>query len=1100
MPIHYFAGLHLHEITSELTKQIKKEQKENPLSRPVVVVPNTNLIPWLKLNLPKYDDSHLSINIEFTFLEKAILKCIFNSMNIPIWSESEEFYDYESFRKDCFTYLYENKETLFEKNPEIKKYLSEIPKIYYLSDLLTKYFKDYELNRSDWINQWLGATDIKTNINASLLDDPYWNLEKEIYLGIITNQKKNLFYYLSKGKNLPLSGDLHLFCLSNLSGTYIDFLKSASLSENSKFNIYIYQFHNGKVLGQTTNKLNRSLSKFAKPQSYLAKEFARASEKKETPMYSSGGMLPKLKSILLEERIKEENFLNDHTVRVWNAPSTYREIESIAHDILYKLDKSKGELSLLDFAILVPNMNEYKSAIEWVFNGGIYTTEKETEVPTLKKLPYSISDLVAKDTSLVYKALTTIFQCFLKERIDTEDLIHLIQNPLVYNNGSANANEGVTQIIQLLDSLGSLYEENTEENPYTISFGLKRAMISVLADETISWEKLGIVNEPAADEQTIITLMHLWNQIINLKNFFQDEILNVPTTERFQLLETMLSQFFNFQEETEQERIFYRQWIKEIQNWCDTNWNTTKDLLLFINIQTEEIFSNIQTQRGNYLTEGITVSLLQPMRPIPFSHIYIVGLGEGKFPGARDVSRFNLRKNDYQPWDLNRIEIQESLFWETILSAEDSITFSYVGKNTLEDKEFEPCSSLFEIMFAMGIKTATEIPLTPYSRFYNMEILHSYDYSRNLRQYSNWNFTLTKPNFTEVEDLIPSDTNTNQPKEISIDVLTYSFRNPILRQLRENLGYFLEEDEPSSEEPFYFDTLEQFLFKSKFLPFFTETLVKEKNWPWDKAAIEHKLAELSKIAEQKAEYPYGTFHLVTSETLLNELIQLSETYQSIKMDFFANQDHIEYFDYVSIGDTGLRKAKKIPAYQMNETQSIIGEWENMICIGDIFYWFYPKTIYDKPEKGNEFIKDYFGKMMAVFLSACLFRSVGKKLIVFPILSKNNSTLDFSMLSEEKAKEYIQKSVSYIHSESPKYIPNVALNLFFANSYSNLNLFQTDIEEIEFAWKEFLAEESETVLELETKVMKLSPYTKELLENFSIKEALPLLLPLLKKGF
>ena len=37
-------------------------------------------------------------------------------------------------------------------------------------------------------------------------------------------------------------------------------------------------------------------------------------------------------------------------------------------------------------------------------------------------------------------------------------------------------------------------------------------------------------------------------------------------------------------------------------------------------------------QRGHYLAEGVTVSSFQPMRPIPFKAVFLLGLGEGMFP------------------------------------------------------------------------------------------------------------------------------------------------------------------------------------------------------------------------------------------------------------------------------------------------------------------------------------------------------------------------------------------------------------------------------------------------------------------------------------
>ncbi|PJZ83047.1 exodeoxyribonuclease V subunit gamma [Leptospira harrisiae] len=1101
MPIHYYAGLHLEEITIELGKRITEDQKVNPLKRPLVVVPNQNLIPWLRLNLPKFDPSHLSLNIEFTFLEKAILKIIFNIKNIQIYEEDSLLYQYEAVKRDCFALLYQKQDTLLKKFPEIQTYLEEIPKMYYLADVLTRYFKDYELNRENWIKDWLGLE--TKNIPNEINKDPYWELEKNIYTEIYKDKTKpkNLFHYLEEGKSLPLDGDLHLFCLSNLSGTYIDFLKEAAEPQNSQLNVHIYQFHNGKTIGKNPEKTKNFLSKYSKPQSFLAKEFSKDQYAKQKSKFVSGGMLSKLKAILLEETFKEENYLEDQTVRVWNAPSVYREVESIVHDILNKINLSNGKLNLLDFAILVPNMNEYRSAVEWVFDGGIYLTDKKENLPKLIKIPYSITDLVAKDTSELYLALSTLFRCIKNDRFEKEDIFTLFKNQLITGPNEFSDEESSLKVLELIDSLGSIYEEEKEYNPYTISFGLKRAVVSMIADEETAWTETQIVTKSISSDKTIIQFVEIWNRIKEIRTELKEKVLIAPKSERFTILENLFQKLFSFEGELERERIYFNQWLRSIQSWCESDWKGPKDFLEMISLLTEEIFSDIPMHRGNYLTEGVTVSLLQPMRPIPFLHVYIAGLGEGKFPGSVDRSRFNLRRYDSKPWDLNRREIQESLFWESILSAGENITFSYVGKNTLEDKEFEPCSTLFEVMTAMNIKKAIELPLTSYSRFYDENSFPSFDYVRNLDRFRESDDELPNPNFTNPEDLI-SESNSSQPSnELSVLQLTNGLKNPILGSLLENMGRIWEEEEDSTEEPFRLNQLEIFTIKSIFIPMFTESLVTEKEWTWDRNKIQTHLQEFTLKAEQNAEFPYGAFYIVSSEKLLDELEMVSERFSVVKETLFQPEDSLVYRKAVSIGDTGLRDCKKINSYPITESFTLVGEWENLIEKEGVYYWFYNGSLYDKPKLPNEHLKDYLGKMAYVLISACLFRVTGNRLVIIPANAKDfkkDSWIDMTQLSETNCRTYLNSVFQLVTEEKPKYIPNAGLNLFFAKH--NIEEIESNLTTIDQLWNEFLLEDSETVLEFENRMMKLSPYTKVLLEQFSIQSVVEIFLPILKKGF
>ena len=64
----------------------------------------------------------------------------------------------------------------------------------------------------------------------------------------------------------------------------------------------------------------------------------------------------------------------------------------------------------------------------------------------------------------------------------------------------------------------------------------------------------------------------------------------------------------------------------------------------------------LEGNRGEYLIGGVTVSALQPMRPVPFEIIYVVGMGEALFPGSNALSSFDLRGAARLPGDVRPAE------------------------------------------------------------------------------------------------------------------------------------------------------------------------------------------------------------------------------------------------------------------------------------------------------------------------------------------------------------------------------------------------------------------------------------------------------------
>ena len=66
----------------------------------------------------------------------------------------------------------------------------------------------------------------------------------------------------------------------------------------------------------------------------------------------------------------------------------------------------------------------------------------------------------------------------------------------------------------------------------------------------------------------------------------------------------------------------------------------------------EYVRSQLEVMPGNhgeYLIGGVTISALQPMRPLPFEIVYLLGLSENLFPGSNALSSFDLRGAKHIP-------------------------------------------------------------------------------------------------------------------------------------------------------------------------------------------------------------------------------------------------------------------------------------------------------------------------------------------------------------------------------------------------------------------------------------------------------------------
>lgn len=104
---------------------------------------------------------------------------------------------------------------------------------------------------------------------------------------------------------------------------------------------------------------------------------------------------------------------------------------------------------------------------------------------------------------------------------------------------------------------------------------------------------------------------------------------------------------------------------------------------------------------GRYLSEGVVVSTLRPMRAIPFRVIFVMGLGEGLFPAPDRRDPLDLRQLRFRPGDVSPRERDQYMFLEALLCARERFVLSYVARDEQTGDPLPPSpvlSALLEML------------------------------------------------------------------------------------------------------------------------------------------------------------------------------------------------------------------------------------------------------------------------------------------------------------------------------------------------------------------------------------------------------------------
>ncbi|TGN12021.1 exodeoxyribonuclease V subunit gamma [Leptospira ilyithenensis] len=1108
MPIQHFTSLSLHDISSLLSDNLWEERKKYPLKAPTVVIPNLNMRRWLDLNLAKIGG--LSTLVRYQFLERFFEEYYLGRAGKEYDPLVRTFPGPEKIQKKILSYLIQNKEK--KEFGFLSSYLTNIPRVFSLSSKLALLFRDYELNRSGWIEDWAKENRIEipsVSKKKSELpnDNDYLRMEKRVYQDIFLdpslseeNLQSSIHFFLKEAKKKKENfvnefSSVHLFCLSNLADTYLGILES--ISEADDFPVYIYQFHNGLSHIPKDSLIPVTWSR-PQVQTYSRiRNMRKTSQKDISPKqtYPEGlGALRKLLSGQLKEPYTSSEYSStkDFSVRFWNAPSVFREMEAVANDILYQLNQNP-ELSYVDFAILLTDIKTYRPTVEWVFDGGLLIQSSETAEPIRKKIPYSLTDIKASDSSYLYQGCMVFWDLCSGVGITKDTFLSLLHNPLFLSKSNID-NETLLRLEELIELTGVQYEEKgREEEGFQISSGLRRIRLSSVLDSDSSWDNYGEMLLSMESEEDPVVLTEIWELVFQTRNRLR-LILEKRNwgREEFLAVREILESLFDLSPDSGEVNLFHS-FLESLSEWEGLEKLSETDGIQFLRFVTEQAFDKIPYRKGDYLTGGVTISLLQPMRPIPFKHVYILGLGEGKFPGSKDLSPLNLRKDVPEDWDINRKEVGESLFWESLHSADESITLSYVGKNIQEDKLFEPCSSLYELMFGLGVEAATEIPLHSYSKLYTHKEeelkrgLLSFDFSKHWLSMDRKDHSLLS-RFQDPASL-EIISKTNPHRLIHLKEISQFLEDPLSAYLSKRMGMYLNEEETDREagELFTIQELGESVILKSVYEYMIPDLVGNGDWPWDESRLKELLSAEIKKEKAKAKFPQSVYAEVKEGELLRFLLITNEIFKTWNPEFAGGT----YHRFFSLGDTGLSESvcKKIPSLKIG-AEEIVGEWEHVIEKNGIHFWILPKLLEKNPEVDWNGYSDYWKKMSFPFLSSlAVLASELSDFRIYSFRSRPKGDTkkkgDDSFLLRYKTKEpkenlsYLSKLISLYQKEEPYFFPRYAFLEYYINvekaAGKNSNLPSlTEIYGDELSWKRYLNEEVETIQSGLDSIVRLYP--------------------------
>ena len=382
------------------------------------------------------------------------------------------------------------------------------------------------------------------------------------------------------------------------------------------------------------------------------------------------------------------------------APGIYREVETVYNNILYNLEKD-GRLQLTDMAILVPDISRYKPVIDSVFNR------------RPRRLSYNLVDSRADIDSVYGQGVLGILD-LAAGRFSRKEVFDLILNPCFMSKWQIGPEEidiwaGWADSLNIFHSFDKKAKKEKgfqKSSYYTWEQGLQRLRLSrILAapgegggESFRCFHELAPfydVNTGDADlmEKLSIIIAKMNMAVMDIgglhvsgeewrSRFLKicDDLLDIPSDLRGEaaVRQSLIEAFGDLK--------IYDELLRQ---------RSGQEEVLNIEVIREFVKSGLRSISGgygDYLTEGVTISALQPMRPIPFKVVYVLGMEEGAFPGQADASSLDLRILKRRIGDITLPERNCYLFLEMLLSVKEKLYISYIAKDLQKDRIIQPCS------------------------------------------------------------------------------------------------------------------------------------------------------------------------------------------------------------------------------------------------------------------------------------------------------------------------------------------------------------------------------------------------------------------------
>lgn len=574
------------------------------------------------------------------------------------------------------------------------------------------------------------------------------------------------------------------------------------------------------------------------------------------------------------------------TFHVCHSPQ--REVE-VLHDRLLAMLEEDPTLTPRDIIVMVADIDSYSPFIQAVFGSA----------PADRYLPYAISDRRARQSHPVLEAFISLLS-LPDSRFVSEDVLALLDVPVLAARFDITE-EGLRYLRQWVNESGirwGIDDDNVRElelpatGQHTWRFGLTRMLLGYAMESAQGeWQSVlpydessGLIAELVGHLASLLMQLNIWR-----RGLAQER----PLEEWLPVCRDMLNAFFLPDAETEAAMtLIEQQWQAIIAEGLGAQYGDAVPLSLLRDELAQRLDQERISQR--FLAGPVNICTLMPMRSIPFKVVCLLGMNDGVYPRQLAPLGFDLMSQKPKRGDRSRRDDDRYLFLEALISAQQKLYISYIGRSIQDNSERFPSVLVQELIDYIGqshylpgdealncdesearVKAHltclhTRMPFDPQ----NYQPGERQSYARE------WLPAASKAGKAHSEFVQPLPF--TLPETVPLETLQRFWAHPVRAffQMRLQVNFRTEDSEIPDTEPFILEGLSRYQINQQLL----------------NALVEQDDAErLFRRFRAAGDLPYGAFGEIFWETQCQEMQQLADRViacrqpgQSMEIDLACN--------------------------------------------------------------------------------------------------------------------------------------------------------------------------------------------------------------------